>query len=87
MSEPEPDWRCAGCGVLSPGRVRACDCLISCLYDRGDLKAQSLKTDEAMAIFMRWVNEGPPLALAAGVYVGIKIYASEDEARKKGDIS
>lgn len=37
--------------------------------------------------FARWVEQGPKLALAAGVYVGIKVYASEDAARKAGDIS
>lgn len=85
MSEIE--WRCAGCGILSPGRVRACSCPTECLYVRGDPKAGAIKLDAAMVEFMAWVNQGSALAKAAGVYVGIKIYASEDHAREMGDIS
>ena len=25
-------WRCSGCGIESPGRVRSCNCITSCLY-------------------------------------------------------
>ena len=83
----EIEWRCAGCGILSPGRIRACSCPTECLYVRGDHKAGAIKLDAAMVDFMVWVNKGPALALAAGVYVGIKIYESEEQARKMGDIS
>lgn len=27
-----PDWKCCGCGALTPDRVRACECATSCLY-------------------------------------------------------
>lgn len=32
MIKPDPDWCCSGCGVLTPERVRACDCVTDSLY-------------------------------------------------------
>ena len=26
MTEAAQEWKCAGCGTLSPGRQRSCDC-------------------------------------------------------------
>ena len=89
-AEPVADaleWRCAGCGALSPGKVRACDCPTNCLHVRGDPKSSAIKIDAAMDTFMAWVHSGPALAKAAGLYVGIKIYSSEQAARAAGDIS
>ena len=45
MSANDDSWLCAGCGKPSPGRVRACDCPTSCLYDKDDLKAGATKVD------------------------------------------
>jgi hypothetical protein len=83
----EAKWKCCGCGVISPNRVRSCACPTECLYQPGHLNLSALKLDAAMDIFMTWVNQGPALAKAAGVYVGIKVYPSEAAARKAGDIS
>jgi len=30
------DWKCAGCGKITPDRVRACECPTACLYREGD---------------------------------------------------
>lgn len=80
-------WRCAGCGKPHPDRVTACDCVTAVLYDPGVTNAYTTKIKPPMDTFMAWVNQGPELAKAAGVYVGIKIYASEEQARQLGDIS
>jgi hypothetical protein len=49
--------------------------------------ATPAKADDPTAAFMAWVHQGPALAKAAGLYVGIKVYASEQAARKAGDIT
>lgn len=58
---------------------------------RGDDNVQkaisSLSQPSPDEAFAAWINAGPKLALAAGCYVGIKVYASEDAAREVGDIS
>lgn len=38
------EWKCCGCGIESPNRVRRCDCPTSCLYKRG-LRESALKID------------------------------------------
>lgn len=50
-------------------------------------RAAISKVGDPAADFARWAEQGPRLAVAAGVYVGIKVYASEADARKVGDIS
>jgi hypothetical protein len=36
MTNREPDWKCASCGVPSPKRERVCDCGTSVVYRRRD---------------------------------------------------
>ena len=26
------DWKCAGCGIVSPGKIRICDCATGCVF-------------------------------------------------------
>lgn len=87
MHEDEADpWRCVGCGKVAPGRIPTCSCPTGLLHRKSDMEIVG-KVEDPHKVFMRWVNEGPALAKAAGVYVGIRIYESEDAARQVGDIS
>lgn len=86
----ELPWKCAGCGAEAVGRTKPCDCITICGYrmpEGGKMEQTTFEpvVDHA-AEFARWIERGPKLALAAGVYVGIKIYASEEAARQAGDI-
>lgn len=84
-------WKCAGCGAEAVGRTKPCDCITNCGYrmpEGGKMEHTTfVPVVDHAAEFARWIEQGPALALAAGVYVGIKVYASEDQARQMGDIS
>lgn len=37
------EWKCAGCGVFSPGRVRSCGCPTSVVYKMGGESAWKIE--------------------------------------------
>lgn len=39
MGTPDPplsEWKCVGCGAVSPDRVRSCDCATNCVFRQED---------------------------------------------------
>jgi hypothetical protein len=88
MSDPERDetqWRCLGCGKEAPGKVKQCDCPTR-VVGRHNYRETTWCVEDPAETFAKAVAALPGLALAAGMYVGIKVYASKEQAEKMGDL-
>jgi hypothetical protein len=59
MAEPnEKAWKCAGCGVPSPDRVRACNCPTAVLWQEGAGTVTKVKGPGLIARFMSSITLG-----------------------------
>ena len=59
MADPnEKAWKCAGCGVPSPDRIRACNCPTEVLWQEGGGTVLKAGRRGLFARFMRAIIRG-----------------------------
>lgn len=40
MADDDIPWKCSGCGVVTPGRVRQCECATNCVFTRDPYRSE-----------------------------------------------
>lgn len=57
QDELKNEWRCAGCGILTPSKIRRCDCATN-VVTRGDVGGeQSWKLDHVSQLILEQSND------------------------------
>lgn len=49
MTEAVKNWKCAGCGIISPDQLRSCDCPTNVVYMPGE-KRSAWKRDTGIGL-------------------------------------
>ena len=75
------DWKCSGCGILSPDRKRACDCATSCVFSCVN-GSQVSAWKYAEGTGEAHINEREQVAYERGKADGIK--AAESRLSQRG---